>query len=128
MKVKLSHSHNVQSLRTWHEVGHLRKAIHNYHDRIMAADRAGQSEHKVHAHAIPRLHRYWKRRVEAIIFPYLLGEGAHRTLSDDVPNMALQALPIELMFYNRNRIVTTKMASKTSGMALPSELISKRRA
>ena len=33
----------------------------------------------------------WKQRVEANIFLYLLGEGAHPTLSDDVLDIALQA-------------------------------------
>jgi hypothetical protein len=109
-------------------MGHLRKTIHYYHDGIMAAGRAGKSEHKVHAHVVPWSCRHWKRCVEASIFPYLLGEGAHPALSDDVPNIALQARPIELMFYGRNRLVTTKVAGKTSGMALPSEMIPERRA
>ena len=94
----------------------------------MVADRAGQSEHEVHAQVIPRSHWHWEQCIEASIFLYLLGKGAHPLLSDNVPNIALQALPIELMFYGHNGLVIAKMASKTSRMALPSELIPKRRA
>ena len=67
-----------------------------------------------------------KRCVEASILLDLLGEGAHPALSDDVPDIALQTRPIELLFYCRNRLVSAEMAGKTSGMALPSEMIPER--
>ena len=47
-------------------------------------------------------------------------------MSDDVPNITLQARLIELVFYYHNRLVTAKVAGKTFGMTLPSELIPER--
>ena len=90
-------------------------------------NRGGESEHKVHAHIIPRSGRHEKWCVEARILPYLFGGGAHPTLSNDVHNIALQAWSVEPMLYHRNRFVTAKVAGKTPRMALPSEPISKRR-
>ena len=49
-------------------------------------------------------------------------------MSNDFPNIALQARPEELMFYCRNSLVTAKLAGKTPRMALSSELIPERRA
>ena len=92
----------------------------------MAADCAGEFDQEVHGHIIPRSRRHWKWRREASILSYLLGEGTHPTLSDNVPNIALQAQLVELMFYCLNRLVTTKGADKTSGMTLPTEFIPER--
>ena len=128
LKVQLSHSRSVRSLQTWHEVGHLQKAIHDYNDGIISVDCAGQFEHKVHTHVTPRSHRQLKRCVEPNIFLYLLGEGAHPRLSDDVPNITPLAQPVELMFYRHNHLVIAEVAGKTSQKALPSELIPERRA
>ena len=78
------------------------------------ADRAGYYEHEVHTHVGPRSRWHWKRCVEASVLLDLLGEGAHPALSDDVPNIVLQAQPIKLMFYGRNHLVMAKMTGKTS--------------
>ena len=42
------------------------------------------------------------------------------------PTSRFKTRPIELLFYYRNRLVSAEMAGKTSGMALPSEMIPER--
>ena len=108
-EVEVGDLRGIGGFRTRHEVRHIWKPVDDYHDRVMSSCVARKSQNEIHADIIPRAGQHWKWRLESSILLYVLGECAHSTLSYDVPYIALEGQPVELILDRRNGLITAKM-------------------
>lgn len=107
-------------------MGHFRKTIKNYHDRIFVSLGPRQPKNKIHANVFPWCIWYRKGNVQPRVASITLCLMANHTTVNQSLNILPHLRPKEVLFYSCQCLITTKVTCKTPSMCFPDNCFSHR--